>query len=86
MMHHACKRVSQLTSDSFERKLSLAERVQLRLHFSICRLCRNYYKNLLSMEEIFLHLRRDNLNQNIHLPDKAKQHIQAVLKKESQSN
>jgi len=81
-MKHACKRVSQLTSDSFERELSLTEKLQLKLHFAMCGLCRNYHQSLKTMEDIFANIRKHDLNQDAHLSDNAKQRIQSVLEKE----
>jgi len=81
-MKHACKRVSQLTSESFERELSLAESLQLKLHFAMCGLCRNYHQSLKTMAGIFEHIREHDLKQEIQLPTEAKQRIQSVLEKE----
>ncbi len=81
-MKHACKRISQLTSDSFERKLSLTEKLQLKVHFAMCGLCRNYHQSLQTMESVFTSIRKQDLNQDAHLSDAAKLRIQSVLKKE----
>jgi len=81
-MKHACKRVSQLTSESFERELSLTESLQLKLHFAMCGLCRNYHQSLKTMASIFGHIRECDLKQDVQLPSEAKQRIQSVLKKE----
>ncbi len=40
-------------SDSFERKLSLRERISMRMHMLVCGACRNYLSNLKVMREIF---------------------------------
>ncbi len=81
-MKHACKRVSQLTSESFDRDLSLAEKLQLKWHFAMCGLCRNYHQSLKTMADIFEQIREHDLKQNIQLPADAKQRIQSVLEKE----
>ncbi|MDQ6956291.1 MAG: zf-HC2 domain-containing protein [Mariprofundaceae bacterium] len=81
-MKHACKRVSQLTSESFDRDLSLAEKLQLKLHFAMCGLCRNYHQSLQTMAGIFEQIREHDLKQDIQLPIEAKQRIQSVLEKE----
>ncbi len=41
-----CKTVTQLLSEAQERELSLAERMQLALHLSMCSGCRNYRKQI----------------------------------------
>jgi len=81
-MKHACKRVSQLTSESFERELSLTEKIQLKLHFAMCGLCRNYHQSLKMMANIFKHIREHDLKQDVQLPAEAKLRIQSVLEKE----
>ena len=37
----SCKEVSSLVSQGQDRRLGFADRVALRVHFSICRGCRN---------------------------------------------
>ena len=37
----ACKEVMRLVSQGEDRRLAFGERVALRLHFAICRGCRN---------------------------------------------
>lgn len=39
-MNLSCKQATQLLSQREERKLTLAERLALRLHLAICRGCR----------------------------------------------
>lgn len=41
-----CKEVTRLVSQGEDRDLAFGERVMLRLHFSICRGCRNARKQL----------------------------------------
>lgn len=36
-----CREVMRLVSQGEDRKLALGERVRLRLHFAICKGCRN---------------------------------------------
>ena len=37
----SCKEVTRLVSQGEDRKLAFGERVALRLHFAICKGCRN---------------------------------------------
>ena len=46
-----CKQVSRLLSASMERKLSLWERLGLWFHFSMCKLCRGFSKDLQLLRE-----------------------------------
>lgn len=38
----SCKQVSELLSQARERRLTLAERVTLRIHLVLCEGCRNF--------------------------------------------
>jgi len=80
-MKHACKRVSQLTSDQFERHLTLSEKMQLKWHFFICKLCRNYDQSLRTLHDVFQHLREDD-GHKTQLPEDAKQRIQTAIQNE----
>lgn len=82
IMKHACKRVTQLTSDSFERQLSLLELLQLRVHLAMCGLCRNYHQSLKTMEDIFIHVRHHDLKKDVQLSDESRKSIRYRLKKE----
>jgi hypothetical protein len=42
----SCEEVTRLVSESLDRPLPLRKRIGLRLHFTICVLCRRYGKQL----------------------------------------
>jgi len=42
----SCKQTTQLVSNSMDQKLSLAQRIGLKLHLLICHYCRNYTRHL----------------------------------------
>jgi hypothetical protein len=46
-----CKEVTRMASDSMERKLSLRQRFEMRLHLLICALCMRYVKQLQFMHD-----------------------------------
>lgn len=77
-----CKNVSPLFSYSFDRKLSLIERLRVRLHLYTCGACLNYVSNLKFMTEVF-HAQEENFdNEKIHAPlsPEAKERIKQNLK------
>jgi hypothetical protein len=41
-----CRRAARLQSDALDRKLSLLQRVGLRVHLLLCKWCRRYGKHL----------------------------------------
>ena len=42
----SCREVVRLTSEALDRKLTLREKLQVRLHFLICFLCRRYEQQI----------------------------------------
>ena len=54
-----CKTVSPLFSYAMDRKLSLIERLRVRLHLYTCGACLNYISNLEFMREVFRAQERD---------------------------
>lgn len=42
----ACKQATRLASAALDRKLSLSEQIQLRLHLAICNGCRNFTRQI----------------------------------------
>ncbi|MDQ6954906.1 MAG: hypothetical protein Q9M20_05630 [Mariprofundaceae bacterium] len=81
-MKHACKHVARLTSDSFERQLSLLEQMQLKLHLAMCGLCRNYHQSIKTMEHVFVYIREHDLKKDDQLSNESKKSILYRLKKE----
>ncbi len=48
----ACKQATQLASAALDRKLSVAEQIQLRLHLAICSGCRNFSRQINLLRQI----------------------------------
>jgi len=77
-----CKSVSPLFSYAMDRKLSLIERLRVRLHLYTCGACLNYISNLKFMREIF-HAQEECLeNDKLHttLSPEAKERIKEKLR------
>lgn len=45
-MMMSCKAATRLASEAMDRKLSLVEQMQLRLHLAICNGCRNFTRQI----------------------------------------
>lgn len=77
-----CKQATSLVSQSLEHKLSLGQRLNLKLHLFICHLCRNYARQLR-----FMHLIAPAIDAHIEGQDEqqltpaAKIRIQAEMKR-----
>lgn len=52
-MKHFCKEASRLASDTYERDLTLIERLRFRTHLLMCKACANYVFNLDILNRIF---------------------------------
>jgi len=75
----SCDKISHLVSDSFERKLSWMERIEVKIHLSMCSLCRSYAKNIALMHDLFRWIRHSDTSQQTKLSDAAKQKIKQSL-------
>jgi len=47
----ACKEVTRMASEAMERKPSLRQRLDMKLHLLICTLCRRYVRQLQFMRD-----------------------------------
>lgn len=47
----SCKEVSKLVSESLDRRLPFWQRVQLRVHLSLCKLCKGFETDLLHIRD-----------------------------------
>jgi len=77
-----CKNVSPLFSYAYDRKLSLIEKLRVRLHLYTCGACLNYVSNLKFMHEVF-HVQGEHCdNEKIHvsLSAESKERIKTALK------
>ncbi|MDQ6974529.1 MAG: zf-HC2 domain-containing protein [Mariprofundaceae bacterium] len=81
-MNKGCDKISHLLSDSFDRKLSWIERIEVKIHLSMCALCRSYAQNVALMHDIFSYIRHINLSEDRPLPKVSKAKIQQVLKEQ----
>ena len=56
----SCREVTQLVSESLDRDLPLRQRMSMKMHLLMCKLCSRYNKQLSSLREaIHLHAMRD---------------------------
>lgn len=47
-----CNEISELVSESLDRKLPFHVRMEIRLHLMMCRLCRVYHRRTLLLQRI----------------------------------
>lgn len=79
----SCKQASRLISQSLDRKLSLRERIGVRLHLLICDVCTRFSKQLRMMRQ-YLHHMRDETEQDetLQIPTDARVRIANALQSE----
>lgn len=76
----SCKQASHLVSQSLDRKLARRELIALRLHLMLCRMCRRFTKQTITIRSMILRLRQQvEMDESISLPTEAKQRIAHVL-------
>ena len=77
-----CKQVAPLFSFALDRRLSLLERLRVRLHLYTCGACLNYVSNLKFMHEVFSKQEENFEAEKIHaaLSPEAKERIKQNLK------
>jgi len=64
-MTPACEIISQKISESMDHKISLSDRMRIRIHLLGCKLCRRYEKQLITMQKM-MEKRANEINE---LPD-----------------
>ncbi len=79
-----CKQVTQLASESLDRKLSLGERIRLRLHLFTCKLCVRFDRQLKFIRQATRAVDEDKLTQaSPRLSETARKRIQKKLNSET---
>lgn len=76
----SCKEVSRLVSRSLDHPLPIGNRLAVRMHLMICKLCSRYRRQLLFLRQATRHL-PEHLDATAAPPlsDEAKQRIRAKL-------
>lgn len=77
-----CKTVAPLFSFALDRKLSLIEKLRVRLHLYTCGACLNYVSNLKFMHQVFERQEENFTDEKIHasLSPEARERIKEKLK------
>ncbi len=82
----SCKEVSQLLSESMDRKPTFWERVGLRFHLSMCKLCKGFSRNLQQLREAARtharDLQDDATDDDVTLSTEARERMKQVLKRQ----
>jgi hypothetical protein len=75
-----CKSMTPLIGESLDRKLTIREKIVMKLHLITCQACANYLSNLKFMREVFqLQEKRRDENLAVSLSADAKERIKKAL-------
>jgi hypothetical protein len=77
-----CKNVAPLYSYALDRKLTLLERLRIRIHLLTCNACTSYVKNLNFMHDVF-HAQNEQIEAekpHVSLSQDAKERMKEKLK------
>jgi hypothetical protein len=75
-----CKQTSELVSQSFDRPLSLKERLSVGFHLLICAACKRFNYHLALMQSAMMKLRSGiEQNEQLQLSRQARARISRVL-------
>jgi len=76
-----CRKVTQIVSESLDRRLPLHQRAMIKFHLFMCRYCARYRKQLLMLREICRQRSDDDTTDpSVVLPPEACDRIKASLK------
>ncbi len=75
----SCKEVAQLASESLDRSLTLQERLSMRLHLLVCKLCSRYVRQLKFLKQACAQVDENQSGSKIGLTEGARERIQARL-------
>lgn len=91
MMSHwmfSCKEITQLVSESLDRRLPFYRRFLIRMHLYMCKYCLRFDKQLHIMRDISRdqQLQDCTLDQSVALPPEACERIKQSIKSPPQSS
>jgi hypothetical protein len=80
---YSCKQVSQIVSESLDRKLPLWTRVQLRMHLAMCGICSRFRRNMIRVDREVkrraIEVETDNEQKSAGLSEVTRKKIQREL-------
>lgn len=72
-----CKEITELASRRFDSQISWYSKIELSVHFLICRNCRRYAKQLAFLQQAFI--KAETQTKKVVLSDAARQRIKKKL-------
>ncbi len=75
----SCKKVAQLASESFDRSLTLRERLSMRFHLLACKFCSRYVRQLKFLQRACANANENQSRSEIGLTEDARERIRDRL-------
>lgn len=75
-----CKQATQLVSHELDQKLSLSQRISLKLHLLICHYCRNYARHLNFLRRASTQMEQHIEQQGPALPEESREKLKQTIK------
>jgi len=84
---YSCKQASELTCKAQDQPLSLREKISLRMHLMMCKMCRRYAKQINFISRATQHLSEGaEADKNIHLSEESRERITNKIKQSRDEN
>lgn len=81
-----CPAIAQLASAGLDRRLTVVERIRIRMHFLICRWCRRYTRQLRFMRSAARRMADEGANPSAHaLPPEVRARFKERLRHATRS-
>lgn len=81
-----CKEISTLVSESLDRKLSLRQRMAMRMHLLMCSMCRTYSRQMLVLRKVIRRAVNADYSREEHLPEDARTRIRQTLQQQQEAD
>ena len=84
---YTCKEATELMSQSLDRKLTFGQKIGLKIHLSMCKLCSRHKKQMSFLQQLFSRNAEESadLHQSLNLSDEKKEEIKENIRKETHS-
>jgi hypothetical protein len=80
---YSCKQVSQIVSESLDKKLTLWTRIQLRMHLAMCGVCSRFRKTMIRVDrevkQLAVEIETDNHQDSARLSEATRNRLQREL-------
>jgi predicted anti-sigma-YlaC factor YlaD len=86
-MMFSCKQASMQVCGLMDRRLTFIQRLMLRVHLSMCRFCRRYYRQMKCLREVVRdpQLQEAGMEESVFLSPEACERMKEILRSQDPS-